>query len=388
MLAPALIPLLFQTGRGLGNTGFVLLWLVMLGICLKQRIWKAPAWSASGILWLIFLAWGTYSAAVSIAPESSLESWLRYGLIGSLFFLTVRVMQYADMPDIDWLLRGIGWIGLLSFGWLLGHTLLTYDIPGFKPEFNLRGLVPAYLSPFVLYLISCRMTGTVRIVTMGVYSVVLAVLLVHANSLTELLALAAALSVLIVMRIATLRARLGLLVCMLAAVVALILVFDPAGKLLLSTEETPAGQSQQGDWLQLADRLSSQRTLIWRQAVAMPPPLPWLGVGPGNVSAYPPVQLGERGSVKHLHNLLLDVWYEIGFVGLALYLALLWSQFRVALRHRNPLSRPVLFAVTAAILSASLIEQSYRSYHLALFLPFVFALFGSAPGTRISRRRV
>ncbi|MEW6119344.1 MAG: O-antigen ligase family protein [Pseudomonadota bacterium] len=385
MLAPALVPFFFQMGRGLGNTGFVLAWVALAVLVVKQRAWRAVPMYGALVLWILLLVSGGVSAALSIAPADAMEKWVRYAWMGSIYFLMAMLLSRRDHPALGWMLERIGWIGLASFGWLLGHTLLTYDIPGFQPQFHIRGLVPAYLSPFVLYWMARRFTGMTRSGVMGAYSIVLAWLLVHANSLTEVLALAAALFVLAMFRVPTLRLRLGVLTALLAGFVALILAFDPAGKVIVSNAPGTAVQTDGNAWIAFADKLSSQRTLIWRQAVATPPPNPWLGVGAGNVGAFSPVRMEGLGAVKHLHNLFLDMWYELGFIGAALLLALSTGQFVHALRRRDPATMPLLYAATAAILVAALLEQSYRSYHLALFLPFLFALFAYAPRAESSR---
>lgn len=373
LLAPVLVAVLFQIGRGVGNTGFVIAWLALAAALVATRAAPGSSVRGAGLLWLALLAWGGYSAAASVAPAGAVEYWLRYAWVGSVFFIVTALLRQPAAPALDWLLARIGWIGLASLGWLLGHTVLTYDIPGFEPQLHIHGLVPAYLAPFVLYWLARRLDGWLRVLAIVAYSVLLAWLLVRIDSLTEVLALAAALLVLAWAWMPTPALRLALPALLLSGFVALILAFDPSGEVIVAGPDEPA--AGQRDWVALADTLSSRRTLIWRQALAMPPPDPWLGVGAGNVHRYPPVQMDGFGAVKHLHNLFLDVWYEIGLLGLGLYLALLASQAVPALRRRDAGTTPVLLATVAAILVAAMLEQSYRSIHLALVLPFLFALF-------------
>lgn len=372
LLAPVLVAVLFQIGRGAGNTGFVLAWLALAAVLATTRAAPATSLRGTGLLWLALLAWGAASAAASVAPAAALDYWLRYAWVGSVFFIVAALLRRPAAPATGWLLERIGWIGLASAGWLLGHTLLTYDIPGFEPQLHIHGLVPAYLSPFVLYWLGRRLTGWPWTLAIVAYGVLLAWLLVRISSLTEVLALAAALLVLAWARMPTPALRLAVPAALMAGFVALILAFDPSGDVIAGAGKGPAAGGR--DWVALADTLSSQRTLIWRQALATPPPDPWLGVGAGNVHRYPPVQMAGIGAVKHLHNLFLDVWYEIGLVGLALYLALLASQAAPALRRYDASTSPVLLAAAAAILVAAMLEQSYRSIHLALVLPFLLAL--------------
>lgn len=374
LLAPALVPVLFQMGRGLGNSGFALIWLALLAATLKYRAWSLPRrLRPAALIWLALLASGGLGAAWSIAPAAAGEYWLRYALAGSVFFMIAMLIRRFGFSDYDGLMQRIGWIGLASFGWLLGHALLTWNTPGFQPEFHIRGLVPAYLAPFGLYLMARGLPFRLRIVAMPIYGALLAWLLVRANSLTEVLAFAAALFVLALLSIRTWPVRLGFAAALAAGFAALILIFDPAGEVL--TSDTPhVSQTENSDWTALADKLTSHRTLIWRQALETPPPDPWLGVGAGNVAHYAPVRMEGIGAVKHLHSLFLDLWYEIGLIGLGLFAAFTAAQFVPAWRRRAAAASPTLLASMAAIAMAGLIEQHYRSYHFALFLPYLFTL--------------
>lgn len=376
LLTPAVVPFCYQIGRGLGNISLVLTLLALLAMAVRFRASAASIrWRGAGLLWLVLLASGGLSAAWSIAPAEAGSDWFRYALTGSVFFLVVVLMRRFAFDRIDGLMQLIGWVGLISFLWLLGHTALTYGTPGFQPQNHIRGLVPAYLAPFVLYLIAQRATVMLRTGLMLAYGSLLAWLLVQANSLTEVLAFAAAVLTLVLLRLGSWRMRLGLAVALLAGFVALILAFDPVGRVIAEQESSEAPQST--DWVALADKLSSQRTLIWRQALAVPPPNPWLGVGAGNVWQYPPVRMGDKGAVKHLHNLFVDMWYEIGLLGLGLFLAYAAVQFvGGGQRERDPEIRVTLLASMAAILTAGMLEQHFRSHHFALFLPYLFALQG------------
>jgi O-antigen ligase len=82
--------------------------------------------------------------------------------------------------------------------------------------------------------------------------------------------------------------------------------------------------------------------------------------------------------VGHLHNLLLDSWYEVGVVGLTIYVLFYLSQAHGAksgVGGSSVQQQGLLYAALAGILVASMLEQSYRSVHVALFVPFLFALY-------------
>jgi O-antigen ligase len=129
---------------------------------------------------------------------------------------------------------------------------------------------------------------------------------------------------------------------------------------------------------EVLNQLSSYRTYIWHKAIAIPPPNQWLGVGPSNVSSYPPVVVEGIVTVRHLHNLFLDCWYEIGVVGLALYVLFYAAQVRamkLVSANRSALQQGVMYAAVAGVFVASMLEQSYASVYVAMFVPFLFALY-------------
>ncbi|MDQ1314085.1 MAG: O-antigen ligase family protein [Pseudomonadota bacterium] len=370
LLAPVFVVFFFQLGRGLGNTGYVLYLIAALVVLTRRRNFDFPV--AASVLFAVLLAWGTLSAALSLDPRSAYWAWAKYALLGSAYFITWRLVRQIPQFSMARALKMIGAVGLLSFALFAARFLVLWGAPDFRPESQIQGLVPAYLSPFTLYFLLQAFPGK-RGVYLGLaYLVGLAVLLVFSNSLTEVLALAAALVVLAFFVIPNRRWLMLSLGGVAVFFIALILLFDPAGTVL------GHAQDQAGGWFPLLDELSGYRMRIWRQALAMPPPDPWLGVGPGNVGLYPPVVVTETHIVRHLHNLLLDCWYEIGLLGLIAYLSFHGAQIRamrLGTKNMDTFHRGVMYAAVAGIFVASMLDQPYRSHHVALLVPFLFALY-------------
>lgn len=370
LVAPAFIVLGYQFGRGLGNTSYLLYWVMAVIFVVRGRQLSLPA--LPSFFFLALLAWGTLSASLSMAPDVAYRKWAQYALLGSTYFLVWRMVRSIEGFSIDRALRMIGVAGLVSFAYYAARFLYLSGTPGFRPEAQLHGLVTAYLTPFVLYLLWRGRPGRWGFVLGLAYLLSLAVLLVLSNSLTEVLALAAALATLSVLAIPSKRALLLALGVTVPLFIVLIALFDPSAQAVLRA----AGSDR--DWSTILNELSSYRWQIWQQALAAPPPNPWVGVGPGHVESYPPVIINETFKVRHLHNLLLDVWYEIGLVGIALYLLFYATQARGAWptdgKHAA-LPWAVMNASTAAIIIAAMLEQSYRSFHVAMFLPFLLALY-------------
>lgn len=373
LLAPAWVVLLYQVGRGAGNTAYAVYWLTAGILLLRRRDFVYPTRTAW--VFIALLLWGAASAALSIDVQDALKKWGQYAMLGSCFFITGWWVQRLPDFNLDAALKRIGIVGLLAFAFYAGRFLILLAQPDFHPEAQVHGLVPAYLAPFALYFLRQRFPGMRGALALAAYLSSLLLLLVFSNSLTELLAFVAALVVIVVFQIRNKRLLLVALLGIFAMLVALVLLFDQTGGILARAQHDGSGG------VALLDRLSSYRTAIWRKALALPPPNIWLGVGPGNVGHYPPVIIDalDGAKVGHLHNLLLDGWYEIGVVGLALYGLFYAAQLKPVWRHASSLTLPqraLLWASIAAIAAASMIEQSYRSYHMAMFVPFLLALYG------------
>lgn len=370
LLTPVFVLLFFQVGRGLGNTGYVLYWITTFVFLIRQHKFDFPV--AASILFVVLLAWGTLSAALSVDPRSAYGTWAQYALLSSGYFITWRLVRQIPYFSMSRALKMIGIVGLVSFVLYAAHYLVLLGSSDFRPESQIQGLVPAYLSPFTLYLLLQVIPGR-RGVYLGLaYLISLSLLLVFSNSLTEVLTLATALVVMAFIVISNKRLLMLSLGSVVLFFIALALLFDPVGTVLSQAPD------QDGSWFSLLNTLSSYRTQIWYQALTMPPPNPWLGVGPGNVGLYPPVVVSETLIVKHLHNLLLDCWYEIGLIGFVVYLSFYGAQvraMRLGAKNLHPHQRGVMYAAVAGIFVASMLEQSHRSHHVALFVPFLFALY-------------
>ena len=371
LLAPVFITLLYQVGRGLGNTSYVLYWLAAVILLVRARTFEVPRVTLT--LYLALVAWGTLSAALSINPAGAYGKWAQYAFMGTSYFITWALGRSIPDFSLERAIRIVGIAGLAGFAYYGGQFLILSRLPDFHPEAQVHGLVPAYLAPFALYFIWHTFKGKRGAILGLSYLASLILLLIFSDSLTEVVSLAAALAVLILFVVPNKRMLLAVLGGTLLVFAVLILFFDPAGHVLNQAEHTHE------DWFTLLNQLSSYRTQLWYQALTMPPPNQWLGVGPSNVALYPPVVIIGVAKVAHLHNLLLDCWYELGVVGLTAYVLFYASQIQAVKAAAATLSaqqRGVMYAAIAGVFVATMLEQSYRSIHAALFVPFVFALYG------------
>ena len=140
------------------------------------------------------------------------------------------------------------------------------------------------------------------------------------------------------------------------------------------------------------DRFTNGRATIWWQALSSPPENPWLGVGMGNlVSRVEILRIDDLAgigevTVRHLHNFILDAWYETGILGLSAFLAMLGVVLARVLRtwpgpdqeHRRIAAAAL--AGVVALLTAGLLSFSYTSKQFALYLYLLLAILLALPG--------
>ena len=126
------------------------------------------------------------------------------------------------------------------------------------------------------------------------------------------------------------------------------------------------------------DRVTSQRSLIWRQALQHPPENIWAGVGLGNVRYHEDVVhiSSMNHSVRGLHNATLDLYYETGLIGLGAYLALIVYALSHVRRARkiDPLVAGCLLSAVVTILVAGQLSFSYTSLQFKYYMMMIFAL--------------
>jgi O-antigen ligase len=136
----------------------------------------------------------------------------------------------------------------------------------------------------------------------------------------------------------------------------------------------------------------SVRAEGWRVASEMMRQHPWLGVGPGRYSiAY--AQFTTRQDATHAYNIVLHTGAEIGWIGLAAYLALwarvLWISFAAAIdRRRESVSALAVHGMLVAFLARSQSEHFLANLTTSMRLLLLLGLlFGLAEGARAWQRR-
>jgi O-antigen ligase len=376
-LAPAFLPLASVAGRGAFNivSGVYFLWaLVSLsrapgkGSAIWQQRWFLASYG------LMLLVW-SLSLTQSTDPQSGayqLLRYLQYSLTG--VFTVVALLQAPH--QLPRLMCALAWgsLSLILVLYLqLPYFLLAVD---FIPTQQLHEDNLPWLLPFLLVAISSRAHGRWllpwAIVAFAVY-------IGLSQGRAALLALMAALAVFSILEL-HLRKRHWLAAGV--AVAALGIIFG---------QRFFRGVSNIAFDFATLDRFTNGRATIWWQALSSPPENPWFGVGFGNLASRVEVLriddlagIGEV-TVKHLHNFVLDAWFETGILGLSTFLVMLGVVFaRVhrawpGLDQQHRRIAAAALAGVAALLTAGLLSFSYTSKQLALYLYVLLAVLLALP---------
>lgn len=339
------------------------------------------------LLYVAMLAIFLLGIPMAVDPKEGLKVWAGF-LAPSLALLLVQVALWEPANTPDRLLDSIALFGSLTLAGL-SITLCYYGFEWsgqpFDPRIQLREDELPFLLPFLLSWFWWHCAGSRRYLGMaGSVAAVLAYVVISGGR-------AAFLGVVIALLVfgkILLGWRLRWLIALAAVVLAIIIVAD-AG-LFRRSDLDPQHP---------LNAFTSGRSALWRQALAHPPERPWLGVGLGN-GRYATETLsfelgGVQKRVQHLHNFVLDAWYETGILGAGSLLALISMVFwRLARRWACliPQDREragVLLAAALAILGTAMLSFSYTSRHFSyLFVCLGGLLYLSDPSREVPAKKL
>ncbi len=378
-MLPALLPLLQIAGRAAFHvTGVVyLLWaLVSLSGCrlhVERRIW---------LPYLLLVV--TFLASVLRAGTGldGIHSWLDFVLYSCVSLIVLISLPCAGDGGRERLLALIGVVGVAAVVVLYLALPLQVSRPGFVPRTSMRADNLPLLTPFALHLLQYRWRHPWRQGIAGLFLLAVVLYVIGSVTRTTLLALIAALAF---YAVAVLRLRLRAAAA--AAVVIVLLAGAVVGDVLIR------GAERHHSITEFLDVASSGRTELWRQALQSPPENIWLGVGLGTLKRQTgnevlKLQFGDQsGRVKHLHNFVLDCWYETGLIGLGALLLWLGTLGYAAIRRLRTADQStrmqvaVLLSAAMAILVDASLTHSYGSKQFAAYL-FLFLVLAAADAPR------
>ncbi|MGB5009814.1 MAG: O-antigen ligase family protein [Candidatus Dechloromonas phosphoritropha] len=376
-LIPAFLPLTSVAGRGAFNIASAIYFLWALASVLLTSGKTSAIWQQRWFLafyGLMLLIWGL-SLTQSADPRNGgyqLLRYLQFSLTGVFTLVALQQMPF-QLPR---LMRAMAWGSLtliLVLYLQLPYFLLAVE---FIPTQQLHEDDLPWLLPFLLLAI---LSQSRRRWLLPCAIVAFAVYIGLSQGRAALLAMMAALAVFSFLGL-HLRKRHWLAAGV--AVVALGIVFG---------QRFFRGVSNISFDFATMDRFTNGRATIWWQALNSPPENHWLGVGFGNIASRVDVLriadlagIGEV-TVRHLHNFILDAWFETGILGLSTFLAMLGVVLARVLRawpglgqdHRRIAAAAL--AGVVALLTAGLLSFSYTSKQFALYLYLLLAVLLALP---------
>lgn len=380
-MLPALLPLLQIAGRA----AFHIVGVIYL-IWALASLYGCKLYIERRVLLPYLLMMVVFLASVLAAGTGwdGIHSWLDFVLYSCISLIMLASLPFVGDDGRARLLTLIGIVGIVAVIILYLALPLQVSHPGFIPRTSMRADNLPLLTPFALYLLQYQWRHPRRQLIAAIFLVAVVVYVIGSETRATLAALIIALAF---YAVAVMRLRLRTAAAM--AIVILLLAGAAVGDVLIR------GAERFHSVTEFLDVASSGRTQLWRQALQSPPANIWLGVGLGTLkretgSEVLQLKFGDQsGTVKHLHNFLLDCWYETGFVGagaLLLWLGTLGYAALRRLRTADGAARSrvaVLLSAAAAILVDASLTHSYGSKQFATYL-FLFLVLAATDTPRIN----
>ena len=380
-MLPALLPLLQIAGRAVFHIAGVtyLIWaLVSLFGCklyVERRVLLPYL-----LMVIVFLA----SVLVAGTGLDGIHSWLDFVLYSCISLIVLASLPHVDGDGRIRLLTLIGIVGIAAI--IILYLALPFQMshPGFIPRTSMRADNLPLLTPFALYLLQYRWRHPWSQWIAAIFLVAVILYVIGSVTRTTLLSLSIALACYAV-TVMRLRPRVAAVMAIMIIALAGLALGD---KLIHSAQRYHSVT-------EFLDVASSGRTELWRQALQSPPANIWLGVGLGTLKRQTgnevlQLQFGDQsGAVKHLHNFILDCWYETGLIGLGTLLLWLGTLGHAAIRRLRTSDEAmrarvaVFLSATAAILVDASLTHSYGSKQFTVYL-FLFLVLAATETPRIN----
>lgn len=292
---------------------------------------------------LLLLA-ATIGIVVSPDHTATLGVWKAYFIEPFLFFLVVRSTIKKD--DIESALKALAIGGLIVSIIAIAQWITRLGIPApwdierrVTSLFDFPNAVGLYLGPIVTIAVMCLCEGAKRTKQSRVFWLLVALLgtLAIIAAQTEAAYVAIPGSLLLVSFLNPRARRWTIPITILG----LITAFSIA----------PIRQK-----LTLHDYSGEVRRTQWTETIAMLKDHPLFGAGlAGYEQTFAPYHKAEWVEIfQYPHNLILNIWTELGLLGLLAFFLLAWQVIRLAF----PLSKGELKGVGGTILLAALLEMT------------------------------
>ncbi len=314
----------------------------------------------------------SYSLSIIWAadPSRALHKWINYVVMASVFPITWMVLEIQGEEAAQ---RLVKWVALLGIAMVVvAYTQLIYLLqqPKFTPTQQLKEDSIPYLLPFILLFFNRIQNNRVR--WLGIITASSAILfyifLSEGRAPNWRPCLHFFCSFVISLGI---RWYVVLLICV-SCMLAIILCS-------LDTFVQLSGNEQ--SIYEVMNRFTSYRWELWGNALTHAPEWNLIGYGMGNIRYIDEiVTFANKSKVAHLHNFILDLWFETGWLGLIAFLAFIFSIISAAVNRLATMQfekRVIVGAALAssgAILLAGMFSFSYNSKQFAVYLMLCLAL--------------
>ena len=361
--------------------------VTLLSMLLNSNRLQRIRWDATSILLVLFLLWTAFTTLFAVMHTLAVAAWIQFFKIQVLVFATL--MLVTDKRRMHWLI----WVIVLSFGFWAAKggvfTLLKggqYHVVGPRDSFygdnNQFALVMCMTLPLMRYL---QLQLKSKWVSLGMWGLMALTGLSILGSYSRggLIALGAVLLMLIMKG----RYRFRILLIIAVSVPLAFNFLPPKWKDRMDTLQH-AGQTQS-----LQERLQS-----WEFATNVAIARPYTSGGFSSwASANLWQQYGPPGAMQRaIHSIFFQVLGEQGFVGLGLFLALLFAGWRnLAIARRAARGDPSLrwlgdlagflqVSFVGYVVAGAALPQAYFNFTYELFALSIlvkdWALRGSHDG--------
>jgi O-antigen ligase len=242
--------------------------------------------------------------------------------------------------------------------------------PDFTPTQQMKEDSMPYLLPFILLFFYLKPNATVR--WPGIFATTLAILFYAFLSEGRAAQLSAVFAIFLFF-IFALNIR-WYIACLISALSLLIII--------LGNQDTfiqLSGHEQ--SFYEVLNRFTSNRWELWDHAITSAPGWNILGYGMGNIRYADEIVTFSSGlKVAHLHNFILDLWFETGWIGLIAFLCFVTSIIHavsssfVVMSSKKKIISGAALSSTGAILMAGLFSFSYNSKQFGVYLMLCLAL--------------
>lgn len=366
-LSPAILPLTQLAGR---SAFIIVVWLYFfwgLSVLLRTR----PALDKK-YLWLFGLLLVSYVLSMPFAedPSRAFRKWIKFVAMSSVFVFCWMLLEQQGQVAARRLVKWIAILGMVMVGVAYIQMVHFMLQPGFNPTHQLKEDSMPFLLPFIVSYLYTIKSARVRWL---VIIVAVAAILFYAFMSEGRAAQLAAVLAIFVMLVITLGVRWY--------VAGLIAIGCLAAIIAGNWEIFIRMSSQQHGLYDTLNQFTSHRLELWRNAIVHASHWNIIGCGMGNVRYFADILTfadGER--VEHMHNFILDAWFETGWLGLLIFLTFLGSIIIPAVTRLSDMNREqkmlagVALASVVAILSAGLLSFSYASRQFGSYLMLCLAI--------------